>query len=68
VNDRFNAEQREAVERSGRVFVSAGAGTGKTAVLVERVLRRFRDGTPHRPPPRDHVHRPGRRRASPPRP
>jgi ATP-dependent helicase/nuclease subunit A len=46
VSDRFNAEQREAVERRGRVFVSAGAGTGKTAVLVERVLRRFRDGTP----------------------
>jgi ATP-dependent exoDNAse (exonuclease V) beta subunit len=46
MTDRFNAEQREAVERRGRVFVSAGAGTGKTAVLVERVLRRFRDGTP----------------------
>ena len=46
VSDRFNAEQREAVDRRGRVFVSAGAGTGKTAVLVERVLRRFRDGTP----------------------
>ena len=46
MTDRFNQEQREAVERRGRVFVSAGAGTGKTAVLVERVLRRFRDGTP----------------------
>jgi ATP-dependent helicase/nuclease subunit A len=46
VNDRFNTEQRDAVDRRGRVFVSAGAGTGKTAVLVERVLRRFRDGTP----------------------
>jgi ATP-dependent helicase/nuclease subunit A len=46
VTDRFNVEQREAVDRRGRVFVSAGAGTGKTAVLVERVLRRFRDGTP----------------------
>ena len=46
MNDRFNAEQRDAVDRRGRVFVSAGAGTGKTAVLVERVLRRFRDGTP----------------------
>ena len=46
MNDRFNAEQRDAIDRRGRVFVSAGAGTGKTAVLVERVLRRFRDGTP----------------------
>ncbi len=46
MSDRFNAEQRDAVDRRGRVFVSAGAGTGKTAVLVERALRRFRDGTP----------------------
>jgi ATP-dependent helicase/nuclease subunit A len=46
VNVRFNVEQRDAIDRRGRVFVSAGAGTGKTAVLVERVLRRFRDGTP----------------------
>jgi ATP-dependent helicase/nuclease subunit A len=34
-----NAEQREAIEATGRVFVSAGAGTGKTAVLVERFVR-----------------------------
>ncbi|HVD26425.1 MAG TPA: UvrD-helicase domain-containing protein [Gaiellaceae bacterium] len=31
-----NPEQQAAVEATGRVFVSAGAGTGKTAVLVER--------------------------------
>ena len=31
-----NPEQQEAIEAKGRVFVSAGAGTGKTAVLVER--------------------------------
>ncbi|HZB22753.1 MAG TPA: UvrD-helicase domain-containing protein [Gaiellaceae bacterium] len=35
----MNVEQRSAVEASGRVFVSAGAGTGKTAVLVERFVR-----------------------------
>ena len=29
-----NPEQRAAIEAKGRVFVSAGAGTGKTAVLV----------------------------------
>ena len=46
MSDRFNIEQRDAIDRRGRVFVSAGAGTGKTAVLVERALRRFRDGTP----------------------
>jgi ATP-dependent helicase/nuclease subunit A len=34
-----NPEQRAAVEAGGRVFVSAGAGTGKTSVLVERFVR-----------------------------
>ncbi|HZT93950.1 MAG TPA: UvrD-helicase domain-containing protein [Gaiellaceae bacterium] len=35
----LNEQQLTAVEASGEVFVSAGAGTGKTAVLVERVVR-----------------------------
>lgn len=35
----LNPEQRRAVEASGTVFVSAGAGTGKTTVLVERFCR-----------------------------
>jgi ATP-dependent helicase/nuclease subunit A len=35
----LNHEQAAAVEAAGEVFVSAGAGTGKTAVLVERVVR-----------------------------
>jgi ATP-dependent exoDNAse (exonuclease V) beta subunit len=34
-----NVEQRAAIDADGRVFVSAGAGTGKTAVLVERFVR-----------------------------
>ncbi len=34
-----NPEQRAAVEARGEVFVSAGAGTGKTTVLVERFVR-----------------------------
>ena len=32
----LNPEQRAAVDANGLVFVSAGAGTGKTRVLVER--------------------------------
>jgi ATP-dependent helicase/nuclease subunit A len=35
----MNEQQLAAVEAAGEVFVSAGAGTGKTAVLVERVVR-----------------------------
>jgi ATP-dependent helicase/nuclease subunit A len=34
-----NPEQRAAIEEGGVVFVSAGAGTGKTTVLVERFVR-----------------------------
>jgi ATP-dependent exoDNAse (exonuclease V) beta subunit len=36
---RVNEQQLAAVAARGRVFVSAGAGTGKTAVLVERFVR-----------------------------
>jgi ATP-dependent exoDNAse (exonuclease V) beta subunit len=35
----LNDEQLAAVEAGGSVFVSAGAGTGKTSVLVERYVR-----------------------------
>ena len=35
----LNAEQQAAVDARGTVFVSAGAGTGKTKVLVERFAR-----------------------------
>ncbi len=36
---RVNESQLKAVEARGEVFVSAGAGTGKTSVLVERFVR-----------------------------
>ena len=35
----LNPEQQKAVDARGLVFVSAGAGTGKTKVLVERFAR-----------------------------
>ena len=38
-----NAEQQRAIATRGRVFVSAGAGTGKTTVLVERFVRHVVD-------------------------
>ena len=34
-----NDQQRAAIDARGTVFVAAGAGTGKTAVLVERFVR-----------------------------
>lgn len=38
----FTAQQRSAIEsRGGALIVAAAAGSGKTAVLVERVLRRI---------------------------
>jgi ATP-dependent helicase/nuclease subunit A len=37
-------EQHAAIEAGGLVFVSAGAGTGKTAVLVERFVRAIDSG------------------------
>jgi ATP-dependent exoDNAse (exonuclease V) beta subunit len=36
---RVNDQQQTAVEATGQIFVSAGAGTGKTMVLVERFVR-----------------------------
>jgi ATP-dependent helicase/nuclease subunit A len=34
-----NPQQQAAIEAAGKVFVSAGAGTGKTSVIVERYAR-----------------------------
>ncbi|MGN1118029.1 MAG: UvrD-helicase domain-containing protein, partial [Acutalibacteraceae bacterium] len=40
----WTEKQRDAIEsRDGSILVSAAAGSGKTAVLVERVIRRITD-------------------------
>ncbi|MFI3260591.1 MAG: UvrD-helicase domain-containing protein [bacterium] len=41
----FTKEQQEAIDLEGcNILVSAGAGSGKTAVLSERVLRKIKEG------------------------
>ena len=41
----WTKEQREAIERDGsNIIVSAGAGSGKTAVLTERVIYKLQKG------------------------
>ncbi len=40
----FTPEQRDAIDRKGDILVSASAGSGKTAVLVERILTRIIQG------------------------
>ena len=40
-------EQWQAIYEDGKnIIVSAGAGSGKTAVLTERVIRKLKDGIP----------------------
>ena len=41
----WTPEQKEAIEKSGtNIIVSAGAGSGKTAVLSERVINKLKNG------------------------
>ena len=43
----WTAQQREAIEDRGHsLIVCAAAGSGKTAVLTERIVRLVREGTP----------------------
>ena len=42
---KWTKEQEEAINRSGQnIIVSAGAGSGKTAVLSERVITKLKQG------------------------
>jgi len=42
---RWTEEQQQAIDLEGKnIIVSAGAGSGKTAVLTERVLRKLKNG------------------------
>ena len=36
---KWTKQQQEAISSEGAVIVSAGAGSGKTTVLVERIMR-----------------------------
>lgn len=41
----FTKEQQQAIDQEGmNIIVSAGAGSGKTAVLTERVIRKLKQG------------------------
>ena len=41
----WTKEQQEAIDLEGKnIIVSAGAGSGKTAVLTERTLRKLKSG------------------------
>lgn len=43
----WTKEQQEAIFKEGsNIIVSAGAGSGKTAVLTERVIRKLKSGIP----------------------
>ena len=41
----WTKEQQDAIDRDGfNIIVSAGAGSGKTAVLTARIIRKLKDG------------------------
>ena len=44
MSDRFTNEQRAAIEATGKVIVSASAGSGKTTVMIEKIIRMIRSG------------------------
>ncbi len=41
----FTSEQRAAIESQGKTIVSASAGSGKTTVMIEKIIRLIKSGT-----------------------
>ena len=44
MSDRFTNEQRAAIDATGKVIVSASAGSGKTTVMIEKIIRMIQSG------------------------
>ena len=42
---KFTDEQIAAINAKGRTIVSASAGSGKTTVMIEKIIRLIKDGT-----------------------
>jgi len=40
----FTQEQMRAIEAQGKTIVSASAGSGKTTVMIEKIIRLIKDG------------------------
>ena len=40
----FTPEQQDAIDVSGRTIVSASAGSGKTTVMIEKIIRLILQG------------------------
>ena len=41
----FTQEQMRAIESQGKTIVSASAGSGKTTVMIEKIIRMIKEGT-----------------------
>ena len=44
MSTRFSENQIKAIKLDGNVIVSAGAGSGKTTVMIERIIDKLRGG------------------------
>ena len=43
MTSKANEEQLQAIESSGGVILEAGAGSGKTFVIIEHLLKKIKD-------------------------